>query len=1034
MQTVTNVVSDAEVNGTEVPAHRLDRFNTLLNRWLGPPAWVTGQQEIFRVSALMSIIVLLALVPIGVLVADIADYQLQPHIAAAAALTVVGIVIAYRLGRTRHYPVSMALVSALISLWTLAFAVWLPRNHAPILALAPILVYAQLWPLRLAVPLSAAMLALTAGLAAADGLTSNWQLHTALIAVIAIITLAGSQINRRMRRDMDARAAALAASEALLRQERDALRLSEEKFNRAFYATPDAITITRQANGTYLEVNDGFVALSGYTRQEVIGRSALDIGIWADPQDRARLLEALQTQGQVQNLESSFRRKDGSLIAGLVSARPLRVDGEDCLLSVVRDISDYKRVETALRESQERFRQLAEYMQVGFWIFDIPSQKILYTNPVYRQITGLSEEEIETDPYKWLERAHPDDVAMLMQAVERQEMGEPIDVELRVTQADGVRWYRSRAYPIKDSAGQPYRIFGLVEDIHERRLAAEALRRSEDLALQFQNRLKKLHTLTLQLARAATLDDLCRQAVEAGRERLGFERLSIWFLDDRNIHELRGSFGTDETGQTRDERGRLYDYMAQAALTDDKPIDQGILDIIRNQRRSTFWPDIPLRDDRGQVIGRGWAAAAGLWDGDRVIGVIFADNLLTGQPPAPYQIDLLALYASAVGSLVTRLRAEQAVRASEQRYRLLADNVSDVIWILSLDGRFTYVSPSVERLRGYTPDEVLAQPLAEALTPGSLAVVQQAMEGLLAAQPAELGDLLNARYELEQPCKDGSTVWTEVMASILYDETGRPTGILGVSRDISERRRLEAQRLELESERQRSLLLQQFVGDVFHDLMTPITVSKTTLYLLEKSGLNESQTKRAQTLDEQIARLEAIIRDMLTLLQLDQLQPSDLVLKPYNVNLIIGQIGVDYQPQADERRQSLRTVLAPDLPTVLCDTERLARAVANLVENALKYTPDGSHIEIATHRRDQSIEITVTDDGPGISPKDLPHIFERFYRAEAHRPARGGAGLGLAITRKIVEAHGGTIQAHSVAGRGATFSICLPLPSQLGTA
>mgnify|MGYP005840258261 FL=1 len=1027
MQTVTNVVSD-----TEVPIRRLDRFNALLNRWLGPPAWVTGQQEIFRVSALMIITVLLALVPVGVLVADIVDYELQPQIVVATALTFVGAAVAYRLGRTRHYLVSMALVSALTSLWTLAFVTWLPRNHAIMLALAPILVYSQLWPLRLAAPLSAAMLALTAGLAGADGLTSDWQLHMILIAMIAIIILAWSQVNRRMWREMSARVAALAASEALLRQERDALRLSEEKFNRTFHATPDAITITRQANGTYLEVNDSFVTLSGYTREEVIGRSTLDINIWADPQDRARLVETLQTQGQVQNLESSFRRKDGSLVASLVSARTLRVDGEDCILAVVRDISDYKRVEAALRESEERFRQLAEYMQVGFWIFDIPSQKILYTNPVYRQIAGLSEEEIEADPYKWLERAHPDDVAMLMRAVERQEMGEPIDVELRVTQADGVRWYRSRAYPIKDSAGQPYRIFGLVEDIHERRLAAEALRRSEDLARQFQDRLKKLHTLTLQLARAATLDDLCRQTVEAGRERLGFERLSIWFLDDRNIHALCGSFGTDETGQTRDERGRFYDYTAPAALANDTPIDQGILDIVRNQRRATFWPNIPLRDDRGEVIGRGWAAAAGLWDGDRVIGVIFADNLLTGQPPAPYQIDLLALYASAVGSLVTRLRAEQALRASEQRYRLLADNASDVIWMLSLDGRFTYVSPSVERLRGYTPDEVLAQPLAEALTPESLAVAQQAMERLvaaLAAQPAGRRDPLTVRYELEQPCKDGSTVWTEVIASVIYDEAGQAAGILGVSRDISERRRLEAQRLELESERQRSILLQQFVGDVFHDLMTPITVSKTNLYLLEKSGLSEAQTKRAQTLDEQIARLETIIRDMLTLLQLDQLQPSDLVLKPYNVNLIVGQIGLDYQPQADERRQSLRTALAPDLPAVLCDTERLARAVANLVENALKYTPDGSHIEIATHRRGQFIEITVTDDGPGISPADLPRIFERFYRAEAHRPARGGAGLGLAITRKIVEAHGGTIQAHSMAGRGATFSIYLPLPS-----
>lgn len=138
-----------------------------------------------------------------------------------------------------------------------------------------------------------------------------------------------------------------------------------------------------------------------------------------------------------------------------------------------------------------------------------------------------------------------------------------------------------------------------------------------------------------------------------------------------------------------------------------------------------------------------------------------------------------------------RARLFQALQVSEERYRLLAQNSSDVIWTMSLDGRFTYVSPSVLRLRGYTPEEVLEQSMEQAICPGSLPVVlahiQAALQGL-----AEGRKDAPVYVEVEQPCKDGSTVWTEVAATTLYDDAGLPAGFLGVSRDITKRRQIEA--------------------------------------------------------------------------------------------------------------------------------------------------------------------------------------------------------------------------------------------------
>ena len=143
-------------------------------------------------------------------------------------------------------------------------------------------------------------------------------------------------------------------------------------------------------------------------------------------------------------------------------------------------------------------------------------------------------------------------------------------------------------------------------------------------------------------------------------------------------------------------------------------------------------------------------------------------------------------------ALAASREAEQALRESEERHRLLADNASDVIWIVDLQGRCTYVSPSVEKLRGYSVAEVLGQSLDEALTPESAAIARAALAKALATVEQGL-PFPKFRGELEQPCKDGSTVWTEVTTSGMHNAAGEFIGILGVSRDIGERRRIEMQ-------------------------------------------------------------------------------------------------------------------------------------------------------------------------------------------------------------------------------------------------
>jgi two-component system, cell cycle sensor histidine kinase and response regulator CckA len=190
------------------------------------------------------------------------------------------------------------------------------------------------------------------------------------------------------------------------KQIEEKLRLSEKKFSTAFRVSPDAINLTRLQDGTYLEINEGFSAITGYRAEEVIGRSALDLNIWGDPADRARLVRGLQEHGVVNNLEATFRRKDGSTLTGIMSARMIEVEGELSLLSITRDISERKQAEEYLRESEKNLRILMDSMPVGVWWFD-NAGNIEYLNACFIEQFAYTLQDIPTAS-AWLVRAYPD--------------------------------------------------------------------------------------------------------------------------------------------------------------------------------------------------------------------------------------------------------------------------------------------------------------------------------------------------------------------------------------------------------------------------------------------------------------------------------------------------------------------------------------------------------------------------------------------------------------------------------------------------
>lgn len=218
----------------------------------------------------------------------------------------------------------------------------------------------------------------------------------------------------------------------------------------------------------------------------------------------------------------------------------------------------------------------------------------------------------------------------------------------------------------------------------------------------------------------------------------------------------------------------------------------------------------------------------------------------------------------------------------------------------------------------------------------------------------------------------------------------------------------------------------KLMADIAHELRTPLAVLRGNLESLQE-GVAEPTPEMFVSLHDEVIRLSRIVQDLLNLGQMES-GGFPLHLVPTRVSEVVARVAAVFGPEAESRRIRLETVAEPDLPPVQADPDRIAQVLVNLLANAMRHTPDGGLIAVSVRRQEGGgIAVSVRDTGPGIAEKDLPHVFDRFYRTdEARDRSAGGAGLGLAIAKGIVEAHGGRIWVDSTLGQGATFTFTLP--------
>ena len=379
-------------------------------------------------------------------------------------------------------------------------------------------------------------------------------------------------------------------------------------------------------------------------------------------------------------------------------------------------------------------------------------------------------------------------------------------------------------------------------------------------------------------------------------------------------------------------------------------------------------------------------------------------------------------------------RAQEALRASEEKYRLLAENVNDVIWTMDMDLNYTYISPAIEKIQGWNVEEASSLTINEVLTPQSTEITLKRMAAHM-TDGAKTGDYnISDRFELELYCKDGTTIWAEISASSILGEDGKPVGILGVTRDITERKKLENQL----QRSQKMEAIGTLAGGVAHDLNNVLgaQVSYPDLILMDLPE-NSPLRKPILTIQKSGKKAAAIVQDLLTLAR-----RGVVATEVVDINTIID----DYinSPECENLMACHNDVriycdLEPYLMNIMGSSFHLSTTVMNMISNAAEAMPGGGNIFISTRNKyiDKPIRgyddvkegdyviFTVSDNGTGISSRDLEKIFEPFYTKKVM--GRSGTGLGMAVVWGTVKDHKGYIDVQSTEGKGTTFTIYLPV-------
>jgi PAS domain S-box-containing protein len=785
-----------------------------------------------------------------------------------------------------------------------------------------------------------------------------------------------------------------------LKQTEVQLRERQHFIERITNTVPGIVYVYDLVEQRNVYANLQLAEMLGYTAAEVQDMSQDFFSRLMHPDDFAKLPTQFQKLYALQDgesLEFEFRMQhvhgEWRWLADRATIFTRTTDGQPHqVLGCAQDITARKQTELALSLANEQFQLAAAAIDSLIYDWDVVTDRVTRTEGLVN-VLGYTPAEVEPTNRWWQNQIHPADLQQLPYTPNSDSApNHRYNQEYRIRHKLGhyVTVFDSGLI-LRDETGKPIRVVGNVIDISDRKQAENALRESEE---------------RLRLALKAADQGLYDLNVQTGAAIVSPEYVRMLGYDPETFEETNAK------------------WLERLHPDDVQSTSQAYLDYITGQR-----PDYRVEfRQRTQTGDWKWILSLGKiveWDE-------------AGNP-----LRLVGTHTD----ITDRKRAEEALQRSQERLNLALEAAGMGTWKWNITADEVSWSTKLEEMFGLSPGtfDSSFQTFIARLHPDDQDLVLQA-----ATRTIREGADLNVEFRIVKP--NGALCWVIAKGKVFHDLSGRPLQMTGVTLDITERKRIEAERANIlqreQAARQQaeaaSRMKDEFLAIVSHELRSPLNAILGWSRLLRTRKMNPEKTEQALASIERNAQAQTqLIEDLLDISRIIR-GTIRLYLRPVNLISVL-QAAIDTtRPTADNKSIQIETHFEPSV-YVSGDPDRLQQIVWNLLSNAIKFTSEGGRVIVrletgCEREADTAVtpipsfpsayaQITVTDTGKGIDPNFLPHVFDRFTQADSTTTRNEtGLGLGLAIVRNLVELHGGKIYADSPGlGQGAIFTVKLPL-------
>lgn len=746
------------------------------------------------------------------------------------------------------------------------------------------------------------------------------------------------------------------------------LRTSEEKFGKAFAISPSAISITSAADGKYIDVNDEFLRKTGYSREEIIGHSAVDLNFWVELKNRNEYLLQLRNAGSVQRFEADYRMKSGEVRNFSVSSIFLTLEHEECILHYIDDITERKKAEKKIFESELQLKKAQHFARVGSWTWNINLNQLDWSDEMFN-IFGLQKETFSGSVGEVIAQSiHPEDRAKVDQSnLSVVQLGKPVPLEYRIIWPDNsvhTVWAEAGEL-VLDEFGKPAILTGIVQDITERKKSEEKLR---------------------QLSRAVEQSPV-----------------SIVITDTTGAIEYANPKFVEITGYTLDEAKGKNPRILQSGYTSSLEYKE-------------LWNNLTSGEEwRGEFYNRKKNGDL-YWEFATISPIIDDHGVITH-------------YLAVKEDITERKQVEQKLQESEKKYRNLVHTMQQGLAVHEIicddtgnpvDYRFLDINERFEEITGLRGRDIIGKTVREVLPNIEHEWIETYGKVALTGESAYFENFskdLDRHYSCSvyqpEPKK---------FAVIINDITD----LKKTQHEIQElnshlEQRVTDRTRELEDTNKQ---LESFSYSISHDLRTPLrAIDSFAKYLIEEENerLSVNGIKYTSVIRDSTKTMNKLIEDILEFSRIGHKEINKTLIDiDFSVREILNQLtGLEFN-------RTFESTILP-LPKAYGDPALINQVLLNLIGNAMKFSKNRevSIIEMGSRETSNEIIYYIKDNGSGFDMRYVDKLFGMFQRLHSNEEFEG-SGVGLAIVHRIIQRHGGRVWAESVLDKGATFYFSIP--------